>query len=63
MATTGRVDGACKTIVAARAKQAGLRWTVTGLDPVSPLRTLTRSGRHDLIWPNNAAQTPPAQAP
>ena len=53
---SGPVEAACKTIVAQRAKQAGMRWTITGLDPVLTLRTLTRSGRDHLIWNNTHTQ-------
>lgn len=57
---SGPVEAACKVIVAARAKQAGMRWTTTGLDPVLTLRTLTRSGRDHTIWGNDLSQTTPA---
>ena len=59
---SGPVEAACKTIVAQRAKQAGMRWTITGLDPVLTLRTLTRSNRDHLIWNNTASQTPHPEA-
>lgn len=55
---SGPVEAACKTIVAQRAKQAGMRWTITGLDPVLALRALTRSGREQTIWENDLSQTP-----
>lgn len=57
---SGPVEAACKTIVAARAKQAGMRWTTTGLDPVLTRRTLTRSGRNHTIWGHDPSQTPAA---
>ena len=59
---SGPVEAACKTIVAARAKQAGMRWTITGLDPVLTLRALTHSGRDHLIWGTGISQTTPTQA-
>lgn len=59
---SGPVEAACKVIVTQRAKQAGMRWTITGLDPILTLRTLTRSGRDRLIWGNDASQTNPASA-
>ena len=59
---SGPVEAACKTIVAARAKQAGMRWTTAGLDPVLTLRTLTRSDRHHTIWGNDPSQTTPSDA-
>lgn len=54
---SGPVEAACKTIVAQRAKQAGMRWTLAGLDPLLTLRTLTRSGRGQLIWDKDLSQT------
>lgn len=59
---SGPVEAACKTIVAQRAKQAGMRWTTTGLNPILTLRALTRSGRNQLIWGNDLSQTPQAEA-
>lgn len=59
---SGPVEAACKTIVAQRAKQAGMRWTITGLDPVLQLRVLTRSHRDQTIWGNDLSQTPAAEA-
>ena len=59
---SGPVEAACKTIVAQRAKQAGMRWTITGLDPILTLRALTRSGRDHLIWQNTASQTHTVEA-
>lgn len=59
---SGPVEAACKTIVAQRAKQAGMRWTITGLDPILTLRTLTRSGRDHLICNNTESQTTQTQA-
>ncbi len=55
---SGPVEAACKVIVGHRAKQAGMRWTIPGLDPVLTLRALTRSGREHLIWGNDLSQTP-----
>jgi hypothetical protein len=48
---SGAVESACNTVVAQRAKQAGMHWTVKGLTPILALRTLDLSGRLDLIWP------------
>jgi len=33
---SGAVEGSCKSIVAQRAKQAGMRWTIAGYHPSSP---------------------------
>lgn len=54
---SGPVEAACKVIVGHRAKQAGMRWTIPGLDPVLTLRALTRSGRDHLIWETDLSQT------
>lgn len=55
---SGPVEAACKTIVAERAKKAGMRWTIPGLAPVLTIRALTRSRREHLIWGNDLSQTP-----
>jgi hypothetical protein len=55
---SGAVEGSCKSIVAQRAKQAGMRWTINGLSPVLTLRALHRShDRDQLIWGKNLSQT------
>lgn len=59
---SGPVEAACKTLVAQRAKQAGMRWTLTGLDPLLTLRALTRSRRDQTIWGTDISQTTPTQA-
>ena len=59
---SGQVESACKTIVAQRAKQSGMRWTIAGLDPIITLRTLHQSGRDHLIWDQNLYKTQRAQA-
>lgn len=59
---SGQVESACKTIVAQRAKQSGMRWTINGLTPILTLRTLHRSDRDYLIWEENLSQTPLTQA-
>lgn len=56
---SGPVEAACKTIVGQRAKQAGMRWTIPGLDPVLTIRALTRSNRDHLVWEHDLSQTPP----
>src|SRR5215207_6425136 len=47
---SGAVECACKTLVQARAKQAGMRWSQAGVQPVVSLRALHRSGRWDQFW-------------
>jgi len=54
-----QVEGSCKSIVAQRAKQAGMRWTIAGLSPIITLRALHRTTNRDtLIWGKNPSQTP-----
>ena len=55
---SGFVESACNTIVAQRAKQAGMHWTINGLDPILALRALRQSNRDHLIWQQDATQTP-----
>lgn len=59
---SGQVESACKTIVAQRAKQSGMRWTINGLDPIITMRALHQSGRDHLIWHQNLSQTTLPQA-
>ena len=55
---SGAVEGSCKSIVAQRAKQAGMRWTIAGLAPILTLRALHRTTNRDpLIWDKNPSQT------
>ena len=59
---SGQVESACKTIVAQRAKQSGMRWTIAGLKPIITMRVLHQSGRDHLIWGKNLSQTNHAKA-
>ena len=59
---SGQVESACKTIVAQRAKQSGMRWTIAGLDPIITMRALHQSGRDHLLWDENPYKTPIVQA-
>jgi hypothetical protein len=42
---SGAVESACKGLVEARLKQAGMRWSVPGSQAIASLRALHRSGR------------------
>jgi hypothetical protein len=57
---SGAIEAACKTIVAARAKQSGMHWTVQGADSIITLRCQNASGRWNDLWNNDPAATPPA---
>ena len=59
---SGAVESACNTIVAQRAKQAGMHWTIKGLDPILALRVLHQSSRIEQIWQPSNIQTPLAKA-
>jgi hypothetical protein len=53
---SGQVEGACKTLVGARCKQAGMRnWTPRGVEGVLRLRADLQTGRYRDLW------TPPHQ--
>jgi hypothetical protein len=47
---SGITEGACKSLVAARAKRSGQRWRKKGLDAVLTVRSLVQSDRFDPIW-------------
>jgi hypothetical protein len=53
----GAVESACKSVVQARTKGAGLRWRGAGAPRVVAVRALHRSGRWDAFW-----QTQPQRA-
>lgn len=47
---SGVVEAACKTIVGARMKRSGMRWSLEGGQHVLNLRTRTRSGEWPSFW-------------
>ena len=47
---SGVVESACRTLVAGRFKQPGMRWSRKGANAVLLLRTAYSSGRHDELW-------------
>ena len=49
---SGHIEAACKQIVAQRAKQSGMHWTVEGAASIIALRTQHASGRWDELWPS-----------
>ena len=57
---SGTVESACKRVIGARLKQAGMRWTRMGAQAVLSLRTQLLSGRWDAIWPATRPQLKPA---
>jgi len=46
----GAVESGCKSLVQARTKGAGRRWSGAGAQRVIALRALRRSGRWDAFW-------------
>jgi hypothetical protein len=47
---SGRVESACGSVVACRAKRPGMHWTIAGLAPVLALRVLNQTHRLGLVW-------------
>jgi hypothetical protein len=47
---SGAIESTCKTLIQAREKQAGMRWSHDGAQAVASLRALHRSGRWDRFW-------------
>ena len=57
---SGTVESACKRVIGARLKQAGMRWSKAGAQAVLNLRTQLLSGRWDAVWPFTRPQPAPA---
>jgi hypothetical protein len=47
---SGAIEAACKQIVAQRARQSGMHWTVEGAASIIALRCQHASGRWDELW-------------
>lgn len=60
---SGGVESACKTLIQAREKQAGMRWSHAGAQVVASLRALHRSGRWDHFWRTQPQRRRPPIAP
>jgi hypothetical protein len=54
---SGAVESGCKSVIQARTKGAGMRWSGAGAQHMVTLRALHRSGRWDAFW-----QTQPQRA-
>ncbi len=52
---SGIAEAACKTVVSARAKRSGMRWTPEGLDAVLALRTAVLNHSYDPFWQDDYA--------
>jgi hypothetical protein len=53
---SGTVESACKRVIGARLKQAGMCWTKAGAQAVLSLRAQLLSGRWETIWPSTRPQ-------
>jgi len=60
---SGAVESACKCLVEARLKQAGMRWGVPGSQAIASLRAVQRSGRWAAFWQTHPDRQPAATAP
>lgn len=60
---SGAVESACKTVVQARTKGAGMRWSRTGAQAIVTLRALQRSGRWREFWATQPQRRRPAVFP
>ena len=60
---SGGVESACKTLIQAREKQAGMRWSHDGAQTVASLRALHRSGRWDRFWQSHPLRRRPPIVP
>jgi len=54
---SGAVESSCKSVVQARTKGAGMRWSAAGAQHVVSLRALHRSGRWDTFWQSQPQRT------
>jgi hypothetical protein len=56
---SGAIESTCKTLIQAREKQAGMRWSHDGAQVVASLRALHRSGRWDHFWQSHPLRRRP----
>ena len=59
---SGVVEAACRSVVGARLKQSGMRWTKDGADAVLALRACLLGGRYEDFWAWRSEQPPIADA-
>ena len=60
---SGVVESANKTLITAREKGAGMRWTGTGAQAVASLQAVHRSGRWETFGRSHPPRRRPAVAP
>jgi len=56
---SGAVESACKCLVEARLKQAGMRWGAPGSQAIASLRAVQRAGRWAAFWQTHPDQYRP----
>jgi ribosomal protein L34E len=56
---SGAIESTCKTLIQAREKQAGMRWSHQGAQVVASLRALHRSGRWAHFWQSHPQRRRP----
>lgn len=52
---SGVIEAGCKSVIAQRLKQSGMRWSVRGADSIISLRCRIKSGRFEDYWENRRA--------
>ena len=55
---SGVIEAACKHVVAERCKQAGMRWTKTGIEAILFWRCLLKNGAWQTYWNTQNTETP-----
>ena len=60
---SGVIESANKTLITAREKGAGMRWSRSGAQAVASLRAVHRSGRWDAFWRTQPQRRRPAVFP
>ena len=60
---SGVIESANKTLITAREKGAGMRWSRAGAQAVASLRAVQRSGRWDAFWRTQPQRRRPAVFP
>jgi hypothetical protein len=60
---SGAIESTCKTLIEAREKQAGMRWSACGAQAVASLRALHRSGHWAAFWQTHPQRRRPPVCP
>ena len=55
---SGVVEAGCKTVVGARFKRAGMRWTTAGANAILALRACVLSNRYEDYWERRSRPAP-----